>query len=126
MVQIHFGSADDRIPGTCMTRKEHYVLERDPEAKLTEEQLKDGWHFCNEWDGMLIHITQPEYEACLCDEYRKTWGNVRESELRKEGRLGSLRHHRGITQRFTNGQLYADPPAELPSHSGEPGEFLDL
>lgn len=25
-------------------------------------------HFCKEWDFMLIDKTDPEFEACLCDE----------------------------------------------------------
>ena len=33
---------------------------------LTFEELKDGWHFCYEWDEMLIGPGMPECEACLC------------------------------------------------------------
>lgn len=60
--------ADELIPGTQMTRGRHRFLEFNLEEKLTKEEVADGWHFCNsEWDGMLIHITSPEFEGCKCD-----------------------------------------------------------
>jgi hypothetical protein len=34
---------------------------------LTQDETNAGWHYCNsEWDGMLIHTTWPEKEACTC------------------------------------------------------------
>lgn len=35
-------------------------------ATLTDAERRDGWHFCCEWDGLLIHPTHPEFEACDC------------------------------------------------------------
>ena len=41
------------------------------EAKLTQEELKQGWHFCPDWDYMLINIyTNPEREGCTCKRLR--------------------------------------------------------
>lgn len=35
--------------------------------ELTEEEIKEGWFFCNcEWDGMLIHKDWSEAEVCSC------------------------------------------------------------
>lgn len=28
--------------------------------------MRDGWHFCCEWNGLLIHPTHPEFDACTC------------------------------------------------------------
>lgn len=42
------------------------ALERDPTLKLTPEEIASGWHFCPDWDGMLIHKLNPEFEACNC------------------------------------------------------------
>jgi hypothetical protein len=35
-------------------------------SKLTQEELREGWHYCAEWDQMLVGPTMPEWEACLC------------------------------------------------------------
>lgn len=37
---------------------------------LTEEEIQDGWHFCKDWDYMLIHDSWSEIEGCHCDSIR--------------------------------------------------------
>lgn len=34
--------------------------------KLNAAEIIDGWHFCWEWDGLLIHPSHPEAETCQC------------------------------------------------------------
>jgi hypothetical protein len=56
-----------------------YGVDRDlnhvPDASyqgLTDREFANGWHFCFEWDGLLIHPSWPEAECCRCilaDEY---------------------------------------------------------
>ncbi len=48
--------------------KERFIdLQKDISLKLTEEEKKAGWIFCNcEWDGMLINKVHPEAEFCHC------------------------------------------------------------
>jgi NTP pyrophosphatase (non-canonical NTP hydrolase) len=36
------------------------------EDKLTPEELAEGWHWCCEFDGLLIHPRSPEMEFCKC------------------------------------------------------------
>ena len=48
-----------------MTPQRATALERG-QAELTTEEKAEGWHFCNEWDGMLVHPDSPEAEACDC------------------------------------------------------------
>jgi hypothetical protein len=36
------------------------------EYKLTPEEVKEGWHFCWSWDGILIHTSDEEYKCCEC------------------------------------------------------------
>jgi hypothetical protein len=36
------------------------------EGELTKEEIEDGWHFCCDWDGMLIHPELPEGDCCNC------------------------------------------------------------
>ena len=49
-----------------MDLNRYVQLTRTHEANLTEKEVKDGWHFCCEWDGMLIHSSHPEAECCYC------------------------------------------------------------
>lgn len=35
-------------------------------AAPTEEEAADGWHYCAEWDGLLIHPSWAEAAACAC------------------------------------------------------------
>ena len=35
-------------------------------TNLTEGEIKSGWHFCPNWDGLLIGPGMDEMEACGC------------------------------------------------------------
>lgn len=35
-------------------------------TELTNDEIADGWHFCAEWDFLLIHPTWPESKCCSC------------------------------------------------------------
>lgn len=37
------------------------------EIELTQEQLDEGYHYCPDWDFLLIWPGCPEYESCYCD-----------------------------------------------------------
>ena len=37
-----------------MTENRWRILMADDLVALAEEEIKDGWHFCCEWDGLLI------------------------------------------------------------------------
>ena len=52
--------------------KERYNLLMKEGGELTYDEIRHGWHFCIEWDGLLIHPGMPE-EACSCLKYRCTW-----------------------------------------------------
>lgn len=49
-----------------MTSARYMELSGDMDLSLTPEEFAAGWHFCNDWDGLLIHASDPEAEACLC------------------------------------------------------------
>ena len=37
-------------------------------GELTEEELSQGWHFCDSFDGQLLHPeSQKEYACCKCN-----------------------------------------------------------
>ena len=50
-----------------MTGKRYTELNVDQNLKLTDQEKADGWHFCKEWDGMLIHKDWPESKGCICE-----------------------------------------------------------
>lgn len=53
-----------------MTEERYRALNRNMDLTLTPEEVAAGWHFCYEWDGMLIHREDMEAKACRCFEGR--------------------------------------------------------
>ena len=33
---------------------------------LTPEEIEAGYHWCEEWDGLLIHVDDDEFVSCTC------------------------------------------------------------
>lgn len=43
------------------------ALMADDEMNLTPDEIADGWHFCPEWDGLLIGPGMDEFDHfCPC------------------------------------------------------------
>ena len=38
---------------------------------LTAEELKNGWHWCDDWDSLLIHAADVEFKQCKCEFMNK-------------------------------------------------------
>jgi hypothetical protein len=38
---------------------------------LTAEEVEAGWHWCEEWDGLLIHVNDDEFDCCACSWMEK-------------------------------------------------------
>jgi len=53
-----------------MTRERFEYLHTHHDAKLTPEEIAEGYFFCCTWDGMLIHKSDREAECCSCNNYR--------------------------------------------------------
>jgi hypothetical protein len=49
-----------------MAPERYKQLEQDTSLRLTPEEVADGWHFCHDFDGLLIHKEWPEAEVCTC------------------------------------------------------------
>lgn len=49
-----------------MTNGRWKQLSEDDSLKLTPEEINDGWHFCLEFDGLLIGPDMGELHACRC------------------------------------------------------------
>lgn len=44
------------------------------EHNLTQEEADAGWHWCGDWDDLLIHPDDEEFKSCNCecmDKFRK-------------------------------------------------------
>lgn len=52
------------IHGMDIERYKYLVTSK--EGVITLDELQHGWHFCFDWDGMLIHPNDPEFEYCTC------------------------------------------------------------
>jgi hypothetical protein len=53
-----------------MDRARHYELEVNPTAKLSDEELRAGWHFCPDWNFMLVGPGMRAMDACSCKEQK--------------------------------------------------------
>lgn len=49
-----------------MMSPERYSELEEGESELTSEEIAAGWHFCLEWDFMLINACDPDGEKCDC------------------------------------------------------------
>lgn len=41
-------------------------LMRNFDLQLTPEEIAQGWHFCYDWDDLLIGPGMIELESCTC------------------------------------------------------------
>lgn len=48
-----------------MTPSRWIHLNRTGKA-LRPDEIAAGWHYCLDWDGLLIHPGDPEHEYCIC------------------------------------------------------------
>ena len=51
----------------AMTDLRWKELMADDELPLSVEELGVGWHWCDEFDGLLVGPEMGEWDCCLCD-----------------------------------------------------------
>lgn len=51
-----------------MTDERYHHLNDVEGARLTEEEARAGWHWCREWDFLLVGPEMPELQSCSCPE----------------------------------------------------------
>lgn len=54
-----------------MTDQRWHDLMDDEALKLNEQEQAQGWHFCPEWDGLLIGPGMGQVGKCGCNELSK-------------------------------------------------------
>lgn len=56
-----------------MTEKQWRDLQNDPQGTISQEDLARGWHWCWEWDGLLVGPSMPEWgddkTQCRCGNH---------------------------------------------------------
>jgi hypothetical protein len=62
------------ISGT-MTEERRKELHENYDLNLTKEELEEGYRFCCEFDGLLIHKSDYEAEVCPCLIEQKRYKN---------------------------------------------------
>lgn len=48
-----------------MNSERYDALMKDESLSLTDVELAQGWHFCREWDGLLIGPGMEEMAGCF-------------------------------------------------------------
>lgn len=51
-----------------MSNQRWIELMNDPALGLTEDEIEQGWHFCPEWDSLLIGPGMKELDCCTCEK----------------------------------------------------------
>lgn len=51
---------------TAMSHARWEAVMNDPSVYLTDEERADGWHFCCDWDGLLVGPGTMEWDCCTC------------------------------------------------------------
>lgn len=49
-----------------MSQERYQQVMYNYEEKLTEEEMNNGWHFCWEYDGLLVNAHDPEMRETGC------------------------------------------------------------
>ena len=62
----------------------------DESIMLTAEEIANGWHWCDEWDGLLIHTDDREFEHCNCDFMEKFRTPERMEKMKQQQTLDKL------------------------------------
>ena len=65
-------------------------FEGDESVMLTAEELANGWHWCDEWDGLLIHADDGEFIHCKCGFMEKFRTPERMEKMKQQKALDSI------------------------------------
>ena len=67
-----------------MTDERYNALMSQMDLSLTEEEIEEGWHFCWDWDGLVVGPGMiVELACCSCESNPP---NIKLIELQKQAR----------------------------------------
>ncbi len=49
-----------------MTDERYRELMDSDDIFLTADERREGWHYCLDWDLLLVGPDMPEKEVCMC------------------------------------------------------------
>lgn len=49
-----------------MTPERSRELNSATSGKLTADEMRQGWHFCWDWDGLLVNVNDRDGEGACC------------------------------------------------------------
>ena len=52
-----------------MNKDRYHELMTNTSLQLTENEINEGYHFCYDWDGLLIHKNDEKFKFCICGDY---------------------------------------------------------
>ena len=61
----------DTYYGMPVDRYDFLMEETGPCVRLTEDEMNRGWHWCQDWDDLLVHPDSPEFRHCRCVHMNK-------------------------------------------------------
>jgi hypothetical protein len=68
-----------------MTPRRARELECGPgDQALTPAEMAEGWHFCPEWDYMLLQLGHADGEQCDCEPWTSSEAADKEASLRAD------------------------------------------
>jgi len=53
-------------------------------SSLSKEEIKNGWHFCPDWDNILIGPGMTEMNYCICDINKSFHNKIYKEPLLEE------------------------------------------
>jgi hypothetical protein len=64
-----------------MTKERYNSLMWQNKSELTDSEIQEGWHWCNEFDGLLVGPGSFELNCCRClDENHKVYDTTPDIE----------------------------------------------
>ena len=64
-----------------MDKHRRFELENKPDAKLTEEEMSEGFHFCHDFDGLVVVPNDYEDNFCTCFDGQERIAKSLKSEM---------------------------------------------
>ena len=49
------------------------LMDTDRPIQLTDDEIEAGWHFCYEFDGLLVGPGMQELQVCTCLDGTDFW-----------------------------------------------------
>lgn len=52
------------------------LMDMEKNLELTQDEIKEGWHFCSEFDGLLRNNNEEEFKCTCFVDWEKLYHNA--------------------------------------------------